>query len=181
LAAVFLDRDGVINEDSPEFIKSWEEFKFLPNALSALALLAQSGFKVVIVSNQSGVGRGFFTQDTLDEIHRRMTQAITQAGGRIDGVYFCPHAPDANCDCRKPSPGLFFRAARELGIDLNTAWSIGDSRRDVLAANAAGMRSILVNRTMPDSAPALEPGTFLRAADLTEAVSIILNARAETR
>ena len=174
MSTVFLDRDGVINEDSADFIKSWDEFKFLPSALEAIALLAKNGYRVVIVSNQSGLGRGLFTQAALDEIHRKMTAAIVAAGGRVDGLYYCPHTPEAACDCRKPKPGLFFEAARELGIELSTAWSIGDSYRDVEAANAAGIRSILLHRDLPDPFEPCDPSTYVRAATLMDAAQLVL-------
>ena len=142
--AVFLDRDGVISRDRADYVKCWAEFEFLPGALEALRLLAQMRYRVVIVTNQSAIGRGLVSQITVDEIHQRMLEAITKAGGRIDAVYYCPHAPDAGCDCRKPNPGLIIRAAEELDLALSASWLIGDSVRDIEAALAAKVKAILV-------------------------------------
>lgn len=176
-AAVFLDRDGVINSDRCDFIKSWEEFEFLPTSLEALAVLARTPLKIVVVTNQSGVGRGLLTTATLQQIHARMIDRVRAAGGRIDAVYYCPHSPAANCACRKPSPALFFEAARDFDIDLPLSWAVGDSYRDVQAANCAGVKAILVNRASPD--PTATPAStlrFLRADDLQDAVRIVLNS-----
>jgi D-glycero-D-manno-heptose 1,7-bisphosphate phosphatase len=175
--AVFLDRDGVINSDRSDFIKSWDEFEFLPTSLDALAVLARSPLKILVVTNQSGVGRGLLTEVTLQQIHARMIDRVRDFGGRIDAVYYCPHLPDANCACRKPSPGLFFEAARDYGINLTSSWAIGDRHRDVQAANRAGVNAILVSRVLPD--PSAAPAStlkFLRAADLSDAVRIVLNS-----
>jgi D-glycero-D-manno-heptose 1,7-bisphosphate phosphatase len=174
--AVFLDRDGVINSDRADFVKSWEEFEFLPRSLRALAALAQTPFRIVVITNQSGIGRGLLTETTLQEIHASMIVQVRGAGGRIDAVYYCPHAPDAFCACRKPAPGLFFEAARDLGIELTSSWAIGDSHRDVQAANYAGVKAILLDRLIPDpSAAPASTLSFLRATDLLDAVRIVLN------
>ena len=135
--AVFLDRDGVINMDRPDFVKSWEEFEFLPGSLEALAALAGTSYKIVVITNQSGVGRGLLTQETLDQMHARMAERIRASGGRIDAIYYCPHVPEAGCDCRKPAIGLFVKAARDLDIDLTSSWAIGDRYRDAQAAHQA--------------------------------------------
>ncbi len=143
-AAVFLDRDGVINRDRPDYVKSWEEFEFLPGALEAFRVLAAGPHKVVVISNQSSIGRGLVSRETVDEIHARMTEAVRRSGGRIDAIYYCPHRPDENCPCRKPQPGLILKAARELDIDLTGSWLVGDDLRDLEAAVAAGVRPVLV-------------------------------------
>ncbi|MCX6568256.1 MAG: D-glycero-beta-D-manno-heptose 1,7-bisphosphate 7-phosphatase [Candidatus Aminicenantes bacterium] len=143
-AAVFLDRDGVINKDRPDYVKSWEEFEFLPGALEAFRVLAAGPRQVVVVSNQSGIGRGLVSRETVDEIHARMTEAVRRSGGRIDAIYYCPHRPDEDCPCRKPRPGLILKAARELDIDLAASWLVGDDLRDLETAVAAGVRPILV-------------------------------------
>jgi D-glycero-D-manno-heptose 1,7-bisphosphate phosphatase len=169
--AVFLDRDGVINADSPDFIKSWDEFKFLPGTLEALAVLSRTTYAIVIVTNQSGLGRGLLTEDTLRDMHNRMLDRIGAAGGRIDAIYYCPHCPGEGCECRKPLPGLFLRAAAEMNIDLSGSWMIGDSARDVQAASAAGVKPILLgSRSVRKSA---EAGCRF-VANLREAVEIIL-------
>jgi histidinol-phosphate phosphatase family protein len=174
--AVFLDRDGVINRDRADFVKSWEEFEFLPHSLDALAALARTPYKIVVVSNQSGVGRGLLSEATLQHMHAQMLARIRESGGRIDAIYYCPHAPDAGCDCRKPSPGLFLQAARDMNLDLASSWSIGDSHRDAQAAHRAGVRSILIDRSLPDPTAVPDPPLdFHRATDLPAAVRIVLD------
>jgi D-glycero-D-manno-heptose 1,7-bisphosphate phosphatase len=173
--AVFLDRDGVINRDRADFVKSWEEFEFLPRSLEALAALARTPYKIVILTNQSGVGRGLLTETALQQMHAKMLDCIHESGGRIDAIYYCPHAPDAGCDCRKPSPGLFFQAARDLNLDLASSWSIGDSHRDLQAAHRAGVRSILIDRILPDPTATPDPPLDIhRAPDLLAAARLIL-------
>lgn len=142
--AVFLDRDGVINRDSPDFIKSWDEVDFLPGSRRAIGALTAAGYAVIVVTNQSGVGRGLLTLETLSDIHRRMRAAVRKAGGEIRDIRFCPHRPDAGCDCRKPLPGLILSAARDHGIDSSRAWMVGDSVRDIRCGQAAGCRTVLV-------------------------------------
>ena len=137
-AAVFLDRDGVINRDRSDYVKTWEEFEFLPGVLEAFRLLAPSPHRVVVVSNQSAIGRGLVSRETVEEIHARMTEAVRRGGGRIDAVFYCPHRPDEDCLCRKPRPGLLLQAARELDIDLPASWLIGDDRRDLGERRGSG-------------------------------------------
>jgi D-glycero-D-manno-heptose 1,7-bisphosphate phosphatase len=174
--AIFLDRDGVINRDRPDFVKSWEEFEFLPHSLEALAALSRTPYKIVVISNQSGVGRGLITEGTLEQMHARMIERIRASGGRMDAIYYCPHAPGVGCDCRKPAAGLFFEAARDLDINLPSSWAIGDSFRDVQAANRAGVQAILLDRVGADQTAVPESSLrFVRAADLLEAVRIIQN------
>ena len=173
-AAVFLDRDGVINKDRPDYVKSWEEFEFLPGSLEALATLSRTAYAIVIATNQSGVGRGLLTEPTLKEIHARMLDKIRACGGRIDAIYYCPHAPSDDCDCRKPSPGLFLNAARDLRIDLAKSWAVGDSYRDAEAACAAGIRSILVRRMMADRSAKAASLPSINVETLCEAVGVIL-------
>lgn len=140
---VLLDRDGVINENRADYVKSREEFAFLPGALDALRLLAQHEARVVVVSNQSAVGRGIISAAALESINLHMREQVEGAGGRIDAVLCCPHAPDEGCDCRKPRPGLLLEAMRLLpGHDY--CYAIGDSLGDLLAARAAGVPFIMV-------------------------------------
>lgn len=141
---VVLDRDGVVNQESVNFIRSPDEWIPLPGALGAIADLTKAGFAVVIATNQSGVGRGFFTADTLDSIHRRMTSAVEAEGGRLAGIFVCPHAPDADCECRKPRPGLMRQIEAAFGRPLAGEPVVGDSARDLRAAAAVGARAILV-------------------------------------
>ncbi len=142
--AIFLDRDGVINVNRPDHVKSWDEFIFLPRALDALRQIASSEFAIVVITNQSTIGRGTTSEATVQAIHARMIAEVERAGGRIDAVYFCPHRPDDHCDCRKPQPGMYRRAARELNIDLTQSIVIGDAFADIAAAHAIGARPILV-------------------------------------
>jgi D-glycero-D-manno-heptose 1,7-bisphosphate phosphatase len=141
---VIVDRDGVINEDSGEFIKSVAEWRPIEGSLDALAALAQAGVRVAVVTNQSGVGRGLLDEDTLQAIHGHMRTAIRAAGGELAGIYYCPHLPDAGCECRKPRPGLLRALERELGLSVRGAPFIGDRLSDLDAADAVGARPILV-------------------------------------
>ena len=141
---VILDRDGVINHDSDQYIKSPEEWKPLPGSLDAIARLTQWGWRVVVCTNQSGVGRGLFVMDTLNAIHDKMVRAVSQAGGRIDAIFFCPHTSADKCACRKPKPGMFKEIAERYNVDLAGVPAIGDSLRDLLAAQAVGAQPILV-------------------------------------
>ena len=141
---VVLDRDGVINLDSEHYIKSPEEWKPIAGSLEAIARFTQAGFRVVVATNQSGVGRGLFDMATLNTIHDKMHKAVNQLGGRIDAVFFCPHAQDAGCACRKPQPGMLLEIAERFNVALAGVPAIGDSLRDLQAASAAGARPILV-------------------------------------
>lgn len=141
---VILDRDGVINFDSPQFIKSPEEWKPIPDSLEAISRLNRWGYRVVVATNQSGVGRGLFDMDTLNLIHDKMMRAVAQAGGRIDAIFFCPHPADSTCECRKPKPGLLREIGERFNIGLDGVPVIGDSLRDLQAAVAVGAQPILV-------------------------------------
>lgn len=142
--AVLLDRDGIINVNRDDYVKSWAEFVFLPNAVAAIALLARLPVGIFVVTNQSVVGRGIITRAQLDAVHTRMTERIVSAGGRMDGIYVCPHAPWAGCTCRKPEPGLLLQAAAEHNLDLTRSFMVGDSTVDIHAARAAGCTAVLV-------------------------------------
>lgn len=142
---LFLDRDGVINTDSPDYIKSWSEFHFLPGSLEALRRLTQHGFRLFIITNQSVINRQMISVETLEDIHDRMRAQIRLHGGKIHDVFYCPHTPDEQCNCRKPAPGLIKRAQQTHNIDLQSAGMIGDSAKDIeCACNAACGYSILV-------------------------------------
>jgi D-glycero-D-manno-heptose 1,7-bisphosphate phosphatase len=142
--AVFLDRDGVINRDRLDYVKTWQEFDFLPGALEALRLLASRPDPVIVVSNQSCIGRGLVARERVEEIHRLMRAAVEREGGRIDAVYYCPHRPEEDCPCRKPRPGLLLQAAADLSLDLRGSVMIGDDLKDLQSAAAAGVRPVLV-------------------------------------
>lgn len=141
---IFLDRDGVVVRNREDYTKSWSEVEFLPGALDALRRLSEAGLRLMIVTNQSAVGRGIVARSAVDAINDRLCDAIALAGGRIDAVLMCPHAPEENCACRKPLPGLFFQAKAEFGVDLDSAWMIGDKPSDFEAARAAGVSPILL-------------------------------------
>jgi D-glycero-D-manno-heptose 1,7-bisphosphate phosphatase len=144
-AAVFLDRDGVINENvDGDYVRSWEGLRLLPGALEAIAALTRAGYPIVIVTNQQGVGKGLMAAPEVDEIHRRLVGQIEAAGGRVAAVRYCPHLEADGCECRKPKPGLLTGAAEELGLDLARSVFVGDAVSDVQAAHAAGCRPILV-------------------------------------
>lgn len=141
---VILDRDGVINKDSSSFIKSPEEWIPIKGSLEAIARLSQAGYEVVIITNQSGVGRGLFSADMLTQIHVRMIDYVHQHGGKIQSVLFCPHHPDDDCQCRKPLAGLYRELSDRLNINFSGVYSVGDSIRDLLAAQKAGAKPVLV-------------------------------------
>lgn len=141
---LILDRDGVLNEDSPDYIRSPDEWKPLPGSLEAVARLSRAGWTVVVATNQSGVARGLLSADTLDRIHTRMTAAVAAAGGRIAAIYVCPHGPADGCPCRKPEPGLLLKAAAEWRVEPNGVPAVGDSLRDLEAAWRVNARAILV-------------------------------------
>ncbi len=141
---VILDRDGVINEDSDEFIKSPSEFVAIEGSIEAIALLSNAGFTVAVATNQSGVARGLLNDRTLDAIHDKLRLEVREAGGDIGRIVYCPHHPDDGCDCRKPAPGLLLRLAHQYGVPLDNVPMVGDSDRDIEAAKAAGCHPILV-------------------------------------
>jgi D-glycero-D-manno-heptose 1,7-bisphosphate phosphatase len=179
--AIFLDRDGVINENRADYVKSWSEAEFLPGVFGALRRLAQADLAIVLITNQSAVGRGIISHKEAVQINRRIVGTIRAQGGRVDGAYLCPHHPDENCACRKPRPGLLLQAADELDLDLGRSYFIGDAVTDMQAADAAGVKGILVltgrgqeqvsRASLEDSLP------WPVAADLGAAVDHILNER----
>lgn len=143
----FLDRDGVINRDSAAYIKSREEFEFLPGSIPALVRLCEAGYDVIIITNQSAVNRGMITLKSLDDMHRMMKKTIQRHGGRIRDIYYCPHRPDEGCDCRKPKPGLIFKACDQYKIDLNHSIMVGDSAKDIECARNAGCAKAVLVKT----------------------------------
>lgn len=137
---VILDRDGVINKRPPraQYVRNWAEFEWLPGAQEALQMLAQAGFRVIVVSNQAGIARGAMSQADLDDIHHRLKTAVDNSGGHLDAIYYCPHDWDEDCECRKPKAGMLFQAQRDFHLDLNRTVFIGDDERDGQTADAAG-------------------------------------------
>jgi D-glycero-D-manno-heptose 1,7-bisphosphate phosphatase len=141
---IILDRDGVINYDSDQYVRSIEEWKAIPGSLEAIARLNHAGFRVVVATNQSGLGRGLYDTATMIAINDKMHRALAQVGGRIDAVFFCPHTAESDCDCRKPKAGMLVEIGRRFGVDLTGVPCIGDSLRDLQAAEAVGAQPILV-------------------------------------
>ena len=152
--AVFLDRDGTIALDVP-YCNREEDFHLFPETGEAVYLLNRAGFLVVVITNQSGIARGYLDRETLDAIHGYMCREIERQGGRVAAVYYCPHHPADDCACRKPRPGMLLKASRELDIDLKASFLVGDQETDVLAARAAGCRAALLNELL--QAPSNKP------------------------
>jgi D-glycero-D-manno-heptose 1,7-bisphosphate phosphatase len=174
---LFIDRDGVINKDpggwTPySYVTKWEEFEFLPGSLEALKILKDKGIKVVLISNQAGVGKGYFTTQALDEVTERMVKEIEKYGGKIDAVYYCIHKKEDNCLCRKPRSGLLEKAAKEHGIDCKATCFIGDSIVDVKAGRAAGCKTVflLSGKTTREEMEEWDEKPDYVFADLLEAV-----------
>jgi D-glycero-D-manno-heptose 1,7-bisphosphate phosphatase len=173
---VVLDRDGTINHDSDQYIKSPAEWKPIKGSLDAVARLTQTGHRVVVATNQSGIARGLFDMATLNAIHDTMHRAVQQAGGRIEAVFFCPHAADAGCGCRKPKPGMLLEIAKRMNVDLADVPMVGDSRKDLDAAAAAGAQPVLVltgNGESTRRAGKMPPGTRVHK-NLAEAVKSLV-------
>lgn len=141
---VILDRDGTINHDSDAYIKSPEEWRPIKGSLEGIARLTQAGYRIVVATNQSGIARGLFDTRTLFAIHDTMLRALSQVGGRIDAFFFCPHAAEDRCQCRKPQPGMLLEVARRFNVSLDDTYMVGDALRDLEAAAAAGARPVLV-------------------------------------
>jgi D-glycero-D-manno-heptose 1,7-bisphosphate phosphatase len=176
---VILDRDGVINFDSDHFIKNPDEWRPIPGSLEAIAELNQAGFRVALATNQSGIGRGLFDMATLNAIHDKMHRTLAQNGGRIDALFYCPHAAEDNCDCRKPKPGMMEEIARRFGTDLDDVPSVGDSLRDLQAGMALGAKPMLVRTGKGEAtlvAGGLPEGTEIYANLAEAARHIIKNA-----
>ncbi len=176
MKVAILDRDGVINRDSEQFIKSPEEFHMIPGSAEAIARLNHAGYHVVVATNQSGVGRGLFDMATLNAINEKMMRLVGLSGGRIDAVFYCPCAADANCECRKPQAGMFREIAERYGVDLTGAPSVGDSLRDLQAGAQVGAQPILVLTGKGQSTRAtggLPEGTRIYA-DLAEAARALV-------
>ena len=141
---VILDRDGVINQDSDQYIRSPEEWIPIPNSLEAIARLCRADYKVIVATNQSGVGRGLFSIDTLNKIHIHMLERVRQKGGDLDAIFFCPHGPDDGCECRKPKPGMLAELSKRLKTNLTAVPAVGDSLRDLQAARDVHALPVLV-------------------------------------
>lgn len=181
MSLVILDRDGVINYDSDAYIKSADEWRAIPGSLEAVAQLNRSGYRVVIASNQSGVGRGLFDLAALEAIHKKMYRALARVNAHVDAVFYCPHRPEDHCRCRKPEPGMLDDIARRFSVRLSGVPLVGDARRDIEAARRVGARPILV---LSGKGPhtLLKNRLFLRGvevhANLAVAVDALLAQRA---
>jgi D-glycero-D-manno-heptose 1,7-bisphosphate phosphatase len=177
--AVLLDRDGVLNRDSADFIKTPEELVLLPGSAEAVARLNRAGYVMAIITNQSGIGRGLFSGQSLLQIHKKLVGEIMRAGGAIDGIFVCPHHPDDGCECRKPKPTLLNTAVNDLELDPKRTWYVGDKTDDVLCGQAAGLKTILVLSGKTQSYDLAEfdaPPTHV-APNLSEAVDWLLTRR----
>jgi D-glycero-D-manno-heptose 1,7-bisphosphate phosphatase len=176
--AIFLDRDGVINRNRDDYVKSWSEFSFLPGACRAIARLSQAGYRVFVVTNQACIDKGLASLSSVEDIHLRMREQVAQAGGRIEAILLCPHRAETGCACRKPHAGLLLRARDEFGVDLTTSMFIGDSTGDMRAAAAAGMPALLVLSGLgwraARAGAANLPHVHSVARDLRHAVNLIL-------
>ena len=171
--AVFLDRDGVINRDSPDYITSFDAFEFLPGSIEAIARLKAAGFTVFVITNQSAIHRGLLTLSTLAEIHRHLLRSVEDAGGHIQEIYYCPHRPDENCICRKPLPAMILSASRKYGLDLSSAIMIGDKGSDIACGQNAGCGLTIQVGDAPFSPQ--DPVADHRTTDLFDAVHWILS------
>jgi D-glycero-D-manno-heptose 1,7-bisphosphate phosphatase len=176
---VILDRDGVINHDSPDYIKSVAEWRALPGSLEAIARLCQAGFRVYVATNQAGIGRGLFTYDELLQMFEHLQREVAALGGRIDGVAFAPEHPDQASELRKPAPGMLKDLARRLQLPLEGVWFIGDSATDLAAARAAGAQPVLVRTGKGRETEAGEQDPGLRVFDdLAAAATALISADA---
>ncbi len=171
IKAVFLDRDGTINVNNPEYVHKINDFKFVPGAISALKKLSKTNYKIIIATNQSGISRGYFREDNLRQLHKWMISELNKRGVRIDKIYYCPHGPNDNCSCRKPKPGMFFQAAKDFSINLSKSWLIGDEQRDVIVGREANIKTIKIGTSMPKKLK-IEPNYY--AKNILEAVDVIL-------
>ncbi|MDR0769631.1 MAG: D-glycero-beta-D-manno-heptose 1,7-bisphosphate 7-phosphatase [Burkholderiales bacterium] len=172
---IVLDRDGVINHDCASFIKSPDEWRPIEGSLEAIAKLNFAGYRVVVATNQSGIDRGLFDMQTLNAIHEKMYQMLSPLGGRIDAVFFCPHSAQAECECRKPKPGLFRAIEQRFHVDLTGVPCVGDSLRDLQAAEAVGGLSVLVRtgkgeKTLADGGLPEHTWIFANLAEVAEAL-----------
>lgn len=179
--AVFLDRDGVINEKASEgrYVTRWEDFRVLPGVVEGIAELNRMGLLVIVVTNQRCVGKGFITEAELNKLHQQMAEHLVESGAKVDAIYYCPHNLEPPCDCRKPAPGMLLQAAKSQGVNLAASWMIGDSERDIQAGKNAGCKTVLLltdpgRERNSSSATTCEAQADLVAASLPEAIQQIL-------
>jgi len=175
--AVFLDRDGVINQNRDDYVKRWGEFVFLPGALEALRQLVRTQLLIIVVTNQSAINRGLVSMENVQEICHRMAEEIENNGGHVDAVFICPHRPDERCKCRKPEPGLLLEAADRFQLDLQQCYLIGDALSDVEAGLKVGCKVVMVQTGLGQeqlTTPSDQNRVFLIADNLSKAVEWIL-------
>ena len=180
---IILDRDGVINHDSKEYIKSPEEWLAIPGSLEAIARLSKEDYQVVVITNQSGISRGYYTINTLNRIHQKMMEELHHLGGEVSAIFFCPHNDQQQCDCRKPKPGMFLELSKRLKCNLKEVYAVGDSIRDLQAARAAGANPVLVEtgngkttvNSMEEDSKLQDLQTVPIYADLSDFVDHLLN------
>jgi len=168
--AVFVDRDGTICKDV-HYMSDPSQFELLPTVAEGIALLNKLGVKVIVVTNQSGIARGYFTEQDLNNIHKHMVKVLLEKGARIDGIYYCPHHPDEGCNCRKPNIGLLLKAARDFNLDLKSCFIIGDRALDIEAGRRAGCITILV--PSPETEKEVKPKPDFIAQNFYEAAKIV--------
>jgi D-glycero-D-manno-heptose 1,7-bisphosphate phosphatase len=176
--AVFLDRDGVLIENRSDYVRDWSQVSIFPDTPAAISSLRDAGYKIVIVTNQSAVGRGLISAQTAEAINQRLVDDLHRNGGHIDAVYMCPHQPEDSCECRKPKPGLLLQAAEELSLDLKRSWMVGDAWSDLLAGRAANLHRIILVKTGRGNGQLLQakPDTldsYLVADDIIAAARVI--------
>jgi rfaE bifunctional protein nucleotidyltransferase chain/domain len=170
--AVFLDRDGVINENKEGYTHRWKDFTFLPHVVPSLKKLKRAGYELIVVTNQSGVGRGYYSERAVQKLHQQMKTYLTDHGVIIDAVYYCPHTEKDGCACRKPQPGMLLKAARDRKLNLSKSWFIGDSGSDVDAGRLANVQTILIDKGTSDSLGSFRPS--VNVENIKEAVEHIL-------
>ncbi|MBT3362716.1 MAG: D-glycero-beta-D-manno-heptose 1,7-bisphosphate 7-phosphatase [Chloroflexi bacterium] len=170
--AVFLDRDGTMAEDV-NYCSRPEDFELFPSTAQAIKLFSDMGFKVIVVTNQSGIARGYFTQDTLTEIHSKMTRELAKEGVRLDAIYYCPHHPDDNCECRKPKPKLILQAAKDFDLDLARSYMVGDFQSDIALGKAAGCKTMLIAKEKSEVHKDWADQPDAIVCDLLEVVKIV--------
>jgi len=170
--AVFLDRDGTININEPEYIHKIDDFKFVLGAISALKKLSKTDHKIIIATNQSGIARGYYNEKDLKKLHDWMLKELRKNEVRIDKIYYCPHGPNDNCPCRKPKPGMLLKAGEDFGLNLSKSWIVGDDFRDIIAGREANIKTIKIGKKMPVDLK-LEPNYHVK--NILDAVNIILN------
>lgn len=144
--AIFLDRDGVINQEREDYVKKLDEFNILENTSDAINIIKSHGFLVIIITNQSAINRKLLSVETLNKIHEKLQMYLKKDNTSFDGIYFCPHTPYENCECRKPKPGLILQAVNDFSIDISQSFMIGDSKKDIKAAKSAGCKGILLKK-----------------------------------